>query len=32
MAESTFQQTMLDLGYVLEAQDGYKLTYRKEVN
>jgi hypothetical protein len=30
MAESTFQQTMLDLGYVLEAQDGYKLTYRKE--
>ena len=21
---------MLDLGYVLEAQDGYKLTYRKE--
>ena len=30
MAESTFQQTMLDLGYVLEAQDGHKLTYRKE--
>ena len=30
MAKSTFQQTMLDLGYVLEAQDGLKLTYRKE--
>lgn len=30
MAKSQFQTTMLALGYVLEEQEGLKLTYKKE--
>ena len=30
MAETQFQETMLSLGYVLEEQEGLKLTYKKE--
>lgn len=29
MAESQFQQTMSELGYVLEEREGLKLTYKK---